>query len=124
MEPKRHDRLVAAISHLPYLLASGLVHTVNDSGASDAAVWDLAAGGFRDTSRVAASDTQMFLDILMTNRDAVLAQLDTLSSHVQELRTLLDDNDEDALRTKLACSQATRAAWQPKKGALTSQTDG
>ena len=42
----------------------------------DAAVWDLAAGGFRDTSRVAASDTRMFLDILMTNRPAVLAQVD------------------------------------------------
>jgi prephenate dehydrogenase len=123
MEPKRHDRLVAAISHLPYLLASGLVHTVNDSGASDAAVWDLAAGGFRDTSRVAASDTQMFLDILMTNRDAVLAQLDTLGGHLQELRTLLADKDEDALRTKLSCSQATRAAWQPNKGAFASLAD-
>lgn len=123
MEPARHDRLVAAISHLPYLLASGLVHTVEDSGANDAAVWDLAAGGFRDTSRVAASDTQMFLDILMTNRDAVLAQLDTLDGHLKELRTLLADNNEDALRTKLSCSQATRAAWQPNKGAFASQTN-
>ncbi len=123
MEPVRHDRLVAAISHLPYLLASGLVHTVNDSGASDAAVWDLAAGGFRDTSRVAASDTQMFLDILMTNRDAVLAQLDTLEGHLTELKTLLADKNEDALRTKLSCSQARRAAWQPNRGAFASQTN-
>ena len=123
MEAVRHDRLVAAISHLPYLLASGLVHTVKDSGANDAAVWDLAAGGFRDTSRVAASDTQMFLDILMTNRDAVLAQMDTMSGHLQELRTLLADSDEESLRTKLSCSQTTRAAWKPKQGLLASQAE-
>lgn len=118
MEPVRHDRLVAAISHLPFLVASALVHTVNDSSASDAAVWDLAAGGFRDTSRVAASDTQMFLDILMTNRGAVLAQMDALGAHLQELRTLLADGDEESLRAKLSCSQSTRAAWQSKRGSL------
>ncbi len=112
LEPARHDRLVAAISHLPFLLASALVHTVADSGAADAAVWELAAGGFRDTSRVAASDTQMFLDILMTNRSAVLAQLGTLSAHLQELRSLLADGDEQTLRAKLTRSQQMRANWR------------
>jgi prephenate dehydrogenase len=72
LEPARHDRLVASISHLPFLLASALVHAVNDVGADDPKVWELAAGGFRDTSRVAASDTRMFMDILLTNRAAVL----------------------------------------------------
>ena len=124
LEPVRHDRLVAAISHLPFLLASALVHTVNDSGASDSAVWELAAGGFRDTSRVAASDTQMFLDILMTNRSAVLAQLDALDGHLQELRMLLADGDEDSLRAKLSCSQSMRADWQQEKGALALQANG
>ena len=124
LEPVRHDRLVAAVSHLPFLLASALVHAVADSGASDAAVWDLAAGGFRDTSRVAASDTQMFLDILMTNRSAVLAQLDALGGHLQELRTLLADGDEDSLREKLSCSQSRRASWQQKKGAFEPQASG
>ena len=124
MQPARHDQLVAAISHLPFLLASALVHTVNDCGDEDPAVWDLAAGGFRDTSRVAASDTQMFLDILVTNREAVLAQMDTLSGHFQELRRLLAENDEDTLRRKLSCSQATRAAWQQKKGAFATPAQG
>ena len=121
MRPSRHDRLVAAISHLPFLLASALVHTVSDSGKTDDAVWELAAGGFRDTSRVAASDTQMFLDILVTNRDAVLSQLDTLNGHLLELRTLLAQNDEDALQTKLSCSQEARAAWKPAKRGTASQ---
>ncbi len=124
LEPVRHDRLVAAISHLPYMLASALVHTVADGAATDSTVWELAAGGFRDTSRVAASDTQMFLDILMTNRNAVLAQLDSLGGHLNELRTLLADCDEESLREKLACSQSVRAAWQQKKGVLAAEAGG
>ena len=80
LEPDRHDRLVASISHLPFLLASALTGAVAEVGAIDPLVWELAAGGFRDTSRVAASDTQMFLDILLTNRAAVLAQVDAFAA--------------------------------------------
>ncbi|MCC9077921.1 prephenate dehydrogenase [Litorilinea aerophila] len=112
LEAERHDRLVASISHLPFLLASALVHAVADTGAQDPAVWELAAGGFRDTSRVAASDTRMFLDILMTNREAVLDQLERFGQHVAELRTLLANGDEEALQAKLAISQQARARWQ------------
>ena len=112
LEARRHDRLVAAISHLPFLLASALVHTVDRTGVDDPTVWRLAAGGFRDTSRVAASDTRMFMDILMTNREAVLAQLDTLDSQLHELRGLLADNNEADLRAKLTHSQKLRAGWK------------
>jgi len=112
LEPERHDNLVAVISHLPFLLASALVHTVDQTGVIDPTVWRLAAGGFRDTSRVAASDTRMFMDILMTNREAVLAQLYTFQAQIDELRSLLAYSDEDALRTKLAHSQKLRAEWK------------
>jgi prephenate dehydrogenase len=112
LEPERHDNLVAAISHLPFLLASALVHTVDQTGVIDPTVWRLAAGGFRDTSRVAASDTRMFMDILMTNREAVLAQLCTFQAQIDELRSLLAYSDEDALRSKLAHSQKLRAEWK------------
>lgn len=112
LDPTRHDRLVAAISHLPFVLASTLVHTVMQTAADDELVWQLAAGGFRDTSRVAASDTQMFLDILATNRDAVLAQIDAATRHLADLRTLIDSGDEETLRKKLAQSQAVRAGWK------------
>lgn len=108
---KRHDRLVASISHLPFLLASALVHSVSDLGGDDPVVWDLAAGGFRDTSRVAASDTRMFMDILMTNRSAVLEQLDCFGEQMAELRHLLSDADENALVQKLTESQVARAKW-------------
>ncbi|MCB0089931.1 MAG: prephenate dehydrogenase [Caldilineaceae bacterium] len=122
LPPARHDRLVAAISHLPFLLASALVHAVSEVGQDDATVWQLAAGGFRDTSRVAASDTRMFMDILMTNRAAVLAQLDAFGAQVAELRQLLADADEDALHAKLAQSQAARAAWTPRSSSPIAQS--
>ena len=112
LAPERHDRLVASISHLPFLLASALVNAAADVGDDDPAVWELAASGFRDTSRVAASDTRMFLDILLTNRAAVLAQLDSAAGHLAELRDLLADGDEAALRAKLSRSQQARAAWK------------
>lgn len=112
---ERHDRLVATISHLPFLAASALVHTTAQVGAGDPAVWELAAGGFRDTSRVAASDTRMFLDILMTNRPAVLAQLDAYLEQLSGLRALLQTGDEAALQAKLSISQAARAAWRPRR---------
>ncbi len=115
LAPARHDRLVAAISHLPFLIASALVHAVAQTGLEDELVWQLAAGGFRDTSRVAASDTRMFIDILLTNRTAVLAQLDTFTQHVGELRNLLANADEAELRAKLAVSQRARAGWKPRK---------
>lgn len=112
LEPARHDRLVASISHLPFLLASALVHAVNDVGVDDPKVWELAAGGFRDTSRVAASDTRMFMDILQTNRAAVLEQLDSFACHLQELRRMLANQDEQQLQARLGQSQRLRAAWR------------
>ncbi len=115
LEPARHDRLVASISHLPFLLASALVHAVADVGNEDELVWQLAAGGFRDTSRVAASDTRMFMDILMTNRHAVLEQLESFAGHVDALRALLQDANEEQLRAKLLVSQERRATWKQSK---------
>lgn len=112
LEAKRHDRLVASISHLPFLLASALVHAVAQTGSEDEMVWKLAAGGFRDTSRVAASDTRMFMDILMTNRSAVLEQLDNFTQHITEMRALLAQADEATLSSKLAVSQKARAGWR------------
>jgi prephenate dehydrogenase len=112
LDAERHDRLVASISHLPFLLASALVLAVNEVGQEDGLVWQLAAGGFRDTSRVAASDTRMFMDILMTNREAVLAQLDALDAQLAHLRTLLAAGDEAALRETLTLSQEKRAMWK------------
>jgi prephenate dehydrogenase len=115
LEAQRHDRLVASISHLPYLVASALTAAVAEVGVDDPAVWEVAAGGFRDTSRVAASDTQMFLDILMTNRTAVLAQIERFQQHLGGLYNLLAAADEAALHARLADAQKARSVWAPRR---------
>ena len=115
LQAERHDRLVATISHLPFLAASALVDATLAVAVDDPMVWELAAGGFRDSSRVAASDTRMFLDILMTNQPAVLDQLDDYIGQLTELRSLLACQDEQALAAKLAISQAARSQWKPRR---------
>jgi prephenate dehydrogenase len=106
LDPAIHDRAVGAISHLPYALAVTLMSIVN-AGRTPAA-WSLAAGGFRDTSRVAGSDVDMMLDILLTNREAVLEWLDAFAVPLAELRTELDRTDEAALRDRLTAARANR----------------
>jgi prephenate dehydrogenase len=107
LDPAEHDRAVAAISHLPYAAAVALVNAV-DAAADDTA-WALAASGFRDTSRVAASDVDMMLDTLLTNRAAVLAWLDAYAAELGYLRAALDERDETALRAQLEQARARRA---------------
>jgi prephenate dehydrogenase len=109
LEPERHDRLVAAISHLPYLLSTALVATAEGVGQADDAVWKVAASGFRDTSRLAASDVTMMLDILLTNREAVLAMIEAFQGHLRSLAEHLQANDEAGLRALLEAARARRS---------------
>jgi prephenate dehydrogenase len=114
LEPDRHDRLVAAISHLPYVVSSALVAHVAAVGEQDAQVWDVAASGFRDTSRVAASEVKVMLDILLTNRSAVLAAIEDYQERLAGLHELLEGSDEVGLQTLLVSSAEARKTW--KKG--------
>ena len=101
MDAERHDRLVAAISHLPYLLSIGLVATAQEIAIEDELVWELAASGFRDTTRLAASDVTMMLDILLTNRQPVGEMLSRLARQLDAIAHLLEADDEQALKLKL-----------------------
>ena len=109
LDPDRHDRLVATISHLPYLLASSLVATACDIGDTDAQVWDLAASGFRDTSRVAASDVKMMLDILITNREAIEEMVGLARANLNAFLDMVLTENESALRNELELVQQQRA---------------
>ncbi len=110
VDPERHDRLVAAISHLPYLLACGLVLTAETAAVDDSLVWQVAAGGFRDTSRLAASDVTMMMDILLTNHAPVSESLATLAEQLGELGRLIESGDEETLR------QALQSVHDRRKG--------
>ncbi len=111
LEPEQHDLLVAAISHLPYLAACGLVAQAAEVAAVDPRVWDVAAGGFRDTTRVAASDVTMLLDILLTNREAVLTALARYRRALDDLADRLIEGDELGLRRRLEAIAEARRAW-------------
>lgn len=90
--PGLHDSLTALTSHLPYLLASALVHTASQQGAGKP-VWDLAASGFRDTSRVAAGSLPMMIDILLTNKAPVLEALEGSRAFLEQLADAVENQD-------------------------------
>ena len=91
LDAAQHDRAAALISHLPYLLAASLVHAEARAAEADPVTDQLAASGFRDTTRVAASERDMILDTLLTNREAIQASLDAFERQLEEARNLLAD---------------------------------
>jgi prephenate dehydrogenase len=114
LDADRHDRLVAAISHLPYMLAVALMSVAAAMGDDDELVWELAASGFRDTSRLAASNISMMLDILLTNQAAVGDALRRVSIHLAHLADLLAAGNEDSLRALLVAAHDQRTSlFQP-----------
>lgn len=106
-DPVEHDATVAAISHLPYLVAAALVRAVETGG--DPLAWKLAASGFRDTTRVAAGSVEVMLDTVLTNRGAVLDWLDIFGERLATLRTALATGDEETLNAEIAAAHNCRA---------------
>ena len=110
LDPGDHDRLVALVSHVPHLVASALMDVAADAAKSDAALLQLAAGGFRDMTRVAAGDPGIWPDVCRANREAILESLDELQRRLSDLRTAVSDSDEEALLSVLERSSAARQA--------------
>jgi prephenate dehydrogenase len=113
LEAERQDYLVGTVSHLPYLLACALVSTADATTSKDPAMWDIVAGGFRDTSRVAGSDVTMMMDILLTNRDKVIQALVTYQTHLQKLVCLVENGDENEMQSVLSTIRAERIKMFP-----------
>lgn len=111
MDAVRHDQIVAGISHLPYLLSATLVATIANQAETDTAYWELAAGGFRDTSRLAASDVTMMGDILSTNTKAVATLLAQFRMQLAMLETMLISGDHQRLSDSLKPIRTARKDW-------------
>jgi len=107
LSAERHDALAAVSSHLPYVVAAALMRAAES--LDDEQIWTLAASGFRDTSRLAASDVTMMTDILLTNRTAILDALRRYRHELDTLIALMDTADPDALRAALAPAQSRRS---------------
>ena len=104
-----HDRLVAVASHVPHLLAGSLMNEASQVAEQDAVLLQLAAGGFRDMTRIAAGDPSIWPDILFENREAVAQSLSSLEARLRGLReALLDDGRDMILDSLLSAASARR----------------
>ncbi len=113
LDGERQDFLVGTLSHLPYLMACALVATADATTSADPAAWKIVAGGFRDTTRIAASDVTMMGDILLTNREEVLRALDTLQDEIGRLSQLIEGGSGEAMRRQLSEIREKRLEMYP-----------
>ncbi|MDH5222118.1 MAG: prephenate dehydrogenase/arogenate dehydrogenase family protein [Betaproteobacteria bacterium] len=110
MQAAEHDAVLAAVSHLPHLLAYALVHEVA-ARENSAQLFGFAAGGFRDFTRIASSHPEMWRDICVANRDRLLEELDRYAEKLQALRPLVAAGDGAALEKLFAEARAARNRW-------------
>jgi prephenate dehydrogenase len=97
VSPRRHDELVALVSHTPHLTAATLMNLAAEAATSDALLLRLAAGGFRDMTRVAAGHPGIWPDVVAENRGAILRSLDRLSAELAKLRDVVASGDRAGL---------------------------
>ncbi|MBE3576650.1 MAG: prephenate dehydrogenase [Limnochordales bacterium] len=97
VDPDAHDRMVAAVSHLPHLLAAALVRAADRVNADLPLTLSLAAGGFRDTTRIAAGDPNLWADIMLANAEPLLASAQVLENCWHELLEAVANRDRDQL---------------------------
>ena len=115
MTPEGHDAAFAAVSHLPHLLAFAAVNALT-SQAQGAAFLDMAGPGFRDFSRIAASDPAVWRDILSANRSEVLTQMSHFRRALDAFENALKLRDAAALQQLIQQASAVRSAWTLQAG--------
>ena len=110
MNPEEHDAVLGAVSHLPHLLAYALVHefAMRETGAQ---LFEYAAGGFRDFTRIASSHPEMWRDICIANSDRILDELRRYRKKLDSIGKLLEAGDGAALEKVFAEARAAREKW-------------
>lgn len=114
LSPAEHDRVFAAVSHLPHLLSFALVHDLAVRENSEL-YFNFAASGFRDFTRIAASHPEMWRDICLANRGALLGELDRYRAQLDELRDALAKGDGAVLEKTFDVARTARRAWDGNK---------
>jgi prephenate dehydrogenase len=110
MSAGEHDKVFAAVSHLPHVLAYALVAMIAERADAER-LFGFAAGGFRDFTRIASSSPEMWRDIALANRDALLAEIDRYGDALATMRDLVAAGDGDALQELFTRSRDARNAW-------------
>ncbi len=113
LDPERHDRILADISHLPHLVAYALVNMALESGGVS-----YAAGGFRDFTRIASSNPEMWREICLDNREALLASLDAFERTLAGLRRAVEEEDSEGMDRAFSSAKEGRDDWLREKGWL------
>lgn len=110
LDPEKHDRIFATVSHLPHLLAFALVDQV-DRSEDAVQLFDYAASGFRDFTRIAGSSPEMWRDIALANRDALLRELDDYGAQVDRMKSMLTSQDGEGLKSLFSNAHRARLEW-------------
>src|SRR3954464_7878715 len=110
LAPDEHDAVLAAVSHLPHVLAYALVHDIASRGNAEQ-LFSYAAGGFRDFTRIASSHPEMWRDICVANRDRILDELGRYRGKLGEMEKLLRSADGAALEKLFGEARAARDQW-------------
>ena len=110
LAPDEHDRIFAAVSHLPHVLSFALVHELTRRDNRDL-LFAFAASGFRDFTRIAASHPEMWRDICLANRSALLEELDRYRAQLDELRDVLQRGDGGSLEAIFEIARTARREW-------------
>ena len=97
LTPEEHDRATAAISHVPHVVAASLVNMVRNNDSENAVCKTIAAGGFKDITRVASSSPTMWQHIFMSNQTAVLSLLDSFESEIHKFRNAIASGDSEQI---------------------------
>ena len=108
LDIRQHDRCASVISHVPHVTAAALVTLLNRSGDDLESCIKLIGGGFKDTTRIASSNADMWADICMTNDEAITRHLKELQSIIGEVITAIDNHDRQAVHDYFAASKARR----------------
>jgi len=111
MSPQAHDAAYAAVSHLPHLIAFALINSISGQEQGKEFL-SLAGPGFRDFTRIAASDPKMWRDILIANREELLEQSRIFQDSLHALEKLISKADGDALEERIDHASHTRANWR------------
>jgi prephenate dehydrogenase len=109
LHPDRHDQVVAVVSHVPHLAAATLMGLAAERAEEHAALLRLAAGGFRDMTRIASGHPGIWLDICAENRDAIVSGLDGLIDGLRRMREVVRDDNRAALHERLRRARDARA---------------
>ena len=106
LDAARHDEILAVTSHLPHMTAAALMHVLENLGDADAA--RVVAGGWRDSTRIAAGSAEMWRDIALANRSALLSALDEMDAELSKLRAALQNHDGEQIEGWLASAAQAR----------------